>query len=114
MLRGASAYTTWSVEGDVLECREFLHGEEGNHVKDFRTCFLCLPWRPLPFWRISPRSVFLLEVVVVDLDAEDDAAARRGDEVRQEERPDDVWLVQQPLQHEGEAAHGHHHERRQG
>ena len=97
MLRGVLAYTTWSIEKDGVQRSGLPYGEEGNHVKDFRTCFLCLPWRPMLFWRISPRSVFLLEVVVVDLDAEDDAAARRGDEVRQEERPDDVWLVQQSL-----------------
>ena len=42
MLRGASAYTTWSVEGDGLKHREFLYGEEENHVKDFRALGLWL------------------------------------------------------------------------
>ena len=37
--------------------------------------------------------LFLLEVVVVDFDAEDDAAAGGGDEVGEKERPDDVGLV---------------------
>ncbi len=58
----------------------------------------------------SGALLFLLEVVVVDFDAEDDAAAGRGDEVGQEERPDDVGLVDEPLYHEGEAANCHHQE----
>jgi len=53
------------------------------------------------------------EVVVIDLDSEDDARAGRGDEVREEQRPDDLRLVQQPLQHKAEGADGHHQECRQ-
>ena len=33
---------------------------------------------------VMTRSVYFLEVVVIDLDAEDDATASRGNEVRQE------------------------------
>ena len=36
MLRGASAYTTWSVEKDGTRRRGLPYGEEGNHVVDFR------------------------------------------------------------------------------
>ena len=36
MLRGASAYTTWSVEKDGTRRWRLPYGEEGNHVVDFR------------------------------------------------------------------------------
>ena len=40
--RGASAYTTWSVEKDGVQRRHFPYKEAGNHVKDFRSSSLCL------------------------------------------------------------------------
>ena len=55
---------------------------------------------------------FVLEVVVVDFDAENYAAATRGNEVCEKQRPDDVWLVQEALKHEGKASDGHHQEGR--
>lgn len=52
----------------------------------------------------------VLEVVVVHLDAEDDDAAHGGDEVGNQQRPENLGLVEQSLQHEAETAHGHHQE----
>jgi hypothetical protein len=37
MQRGASAHTTWSVEKDGVQGREFPHREGGNGVVIFRT-----------------------------------------------------------------------------
>ena len=62
-----------------------------------------------------PRGRLLLpQVVVVNLDAEDGDAAYRGDKVGDKDRPQNVGLVQQPLQHEGDTAYTHHHEGGQG
>ena len=41
-LRGASAYTAWSVEKDGVQRRHFPYKEAGNHVKDFRSSSLCI------------------------------------------------------------------------
>ena len=57
---------------------------------------------------------FFLEIVVVHLDDEHDAAACGGDEVGDEQRPDDLGLVEQALEHEAETADGHHQEGGQG
>ncbi len=46
----------------------------------------------------------------MNLDAKDYEAARRGDEVRQEERPDNFWLMKKPLQHEKQTTNAHHQE----
>ena len=40
MQRGASAYTTWSVEKDGVQGRRLPYGEGGNSVVNFRTCSL--------------------------------------------------------------------------
>ena len=46
---------------------------------------------PLPFW---------LKIVVVDLDAKDNDAARGGNQIGDKERPEYLGLMHQPLQHE--------------
>ena len=59
---------------------------------------------------LSSSLFLLLEVVVVDFDGEDDDATNRCDEVRKHQRPDDVGLVNEPLNHESDAANSHHQE----
>jgi hypothetical protein len=54
--------------------------------------------------------LFLLEKIVIDFDAENDAAADGGDEVRDEKRPEGVGLVQDALEHETHASYSHHEE----
>jgi hypothetical protein len=54
--------------------------------------------------------LFLLEKIVIDFDAENDAAADGGDEVRDEQRPQNFWLMQDTLKHEANAAHSSHQE----
>ena len=56
----------------------------------------------------------MLEVVVVDLNAKDDEAARSSDEVGDEQRPQHIGFVQQALQHEAHTADTHHQEGGQG
>jgi len=55
--------------------------------------------------------MFFLSVIIIHLDAEDDDAADEGDEVGDEQV--DI-AYQYALNHEGEAANGHHDEARQG
>ena len=55
--------------------------------------------------------MFFLSVIIIHLDAEDDDAADEGDEVGDEQV--DI-AYQYALNHEGEAANGHHDESRQG
>ncbi len=57
--------------------------------------------------------LLLAKVIIVNLDAKDYEAARRCDKVRQEERPDDFWLMKEPLQHEEQATNAHHQKGRQ-
>ena len=56
----------------------------------------------------------LLEIIVIDFDAENDAAADGGDEVRDEKRPKGVGFVQDALEHETCASYSHHEESWQG
>ena len=58
-------------------------------------------------------SLTFFEIIVVYLDTEDDAAARRGNEIGEEESPQNIGLVQQSLQHKCKSAHCHHQEGRQ-
>ena len=68
--------------------------------------------RPMPDLRSSildPRLLFLLEIVVIHLDAEDDDAAHCGDEVG----PEDCEALAKDakhntLQHKGDAANANH------
>ena len=53
---------------------------------------------------------FLLKIIVIHFDAEDDEAARCGDEVGNQQGPQNLGFVQQSLHHEAEAADGHHQE----
>ena len=53
---------------------------------------------------------FLLIVIIIHFDTEDDEAANRGDEVCNQQSPQNLGLVQQALHHEAETADGHHQE----
>ena len=51
-----------------------------------------------------------LDVVVVHLDAEDDATAGGRHQIREKQCPQNVGFVEQSLQHKGKASNGHHEE----
>lgn len=58
--------------------------------------------------------LFLLEVIVINLDSAHDEAARSGDKVSNEQCPENVRLVEYALQHEAQASYTHHQEGGQG
>ena len=58
--------------------------------------------------------LFLLEIIIVHLDAEDDDAARSGDEIGDEKRPHDVGLMENALHHETKSANPHHQKSGEG
>ena len=62
----------------------------------------------------TSRITSLLKKIIINLDAENDATARRRHQIRQEQRPKHIGLVQNALQHKTQAADRHHQKRRQG
>ena len=62
----------------------------------------------------TSRITFFLKIIIIDFDAEHDATTRRRHQIRQKQRPKHVGLVQNALQHEGEATNAHHQKSRQG
>ena len=58
--------------------------------------------------------ILFLDIIVVNLDTEDYTTAGCRNEICQEQRPDNIGLMQQPLKHEGEPAYSHHQESRKG
>ena len=58
-----------------------------------------------------PTLLFLfLDKVVIYLDAEDDATTDSRDKIGDEKRPQDIWLVQDALEHKTCATYSHHKE----
>ena len=59
-------------------------------------------------------TLSFLEVVVVHLYHEHNETTAGRDKIGQKESPENIWLMEEPLQHKAESSYSHHQERGKG